>query len=229
MVKRLLKRIVPRSVIDSLSDGARFVHELENNLFLSMPNATKRAFVANAAKVLKYPVFIETGTFEGDMAAEAARCFRQVHTIELDDTLARRAQERFAGTENVRIHLGDSGKILAEVLGGIAESCVFWLDAHYSGGDTARGEADTPILAELDAIGVHGVRPHAVLIDDARVLGTDDAYPSLEDVIARLRRIDPGFRIGVSSDILWAAPIKLLDFRWIESTDGRAQQPTSRG
>ena len=30
---------------------------------------------------------------------------------------------------------------------------LFWLDGHYSGGDTAKGELDTPVSAELESIG----------------------------------------------------------------------------
>jgi len=226
-LKQLVKRLVPRSLVDSLSDGARYVHDLETNLFLSLPNATKRAFVANAARKLGYPTFIETGTFEGDMALAASRDFSRVHTIELDPALAGRATERLSSIRHIEVHQGNSGEVLSEILASIDTSCVFWLDAHYSGGSTARGKVDTPLLDELAAIKSHPVRPHAILIDDARVLGTDDAYPSLDEVINLLREIDPQLRIGVSSDILWAAKVKLLDFQWREASDGRVSQPTS--
>ena len=226
-VKGLIKKLIPRSLVDSVSDGARYVHELETNLFLSLPNATKRAFVTNAARVLGYPTFIETGTFEGDMALAASRVFSRVYTIELDPDLARRATERLSAISNIEVRQGDSTQVLKELLAGIDTSCVFWLDAHYSGGSTARGPADTPLREELAAIKAHPVRPHAILIDDARVLGTDDAYPSLDEVINLLREIDPSFRIGVSSDILWAAERKLLDFQWREAPDGRVSQPTT--
>ena len=223
----MIRKLVPRSLIDSVSDGARYVHELETNLFLSLPNATKQAFVTNAARVLGYPTFVETGTFEGEMALAASKVFPRVFTIELDPHLARRATERLSPVGNIEVRQGDSAQELRRLLASIETSCVFWLDAHYSGGQTARGAADTPLREELAAIKSHSVRPHAILIDDARVLGTDDAYPSLNEVIHLLLEIDGGFKIGVSSDILWAAETKLLDFQWQQAPDGRVLQPTT--
>ena len=109
------------------------------------------------------------------LADVVAPLFRSVQTIELDPQLARIARDRLAVYSNVIVHEGDSSVLLREVLSQVGESAIFWLDAHYSGGRTARGSADTPVLAELQAIAAHPVRPHAVFIDDARMFGVDPA------------------------------------------------------
>jgi hypothetical protein len=127
----------------------------------------------------------------------------------------------------VTVYHGDSSRLLPKVLSQINTSCMFWLDGHYSGGITAKGQTETPILAELRAIADHHVRPHAILIDDARVFGTDDAYPTLEEVIHLLRIIDPYFQIVVSSDIIWAAPVKLLHFEWLRAPSGVVISPST--
>jgi hypothetical protein len=44
---------------------------------------------------------------------------------------------------------------------------MFWLDRHYSGGFTAKGEKDCPIIEELDAISNGSHLKHSILIDDA--------------------------------------------------------------
>jgi hypothetical protein len=217
----LLWRCLPKDIRSCLT----YTDELCSNLFISLPHATKCTFVANARNALQYPIFIETGTYLGDMAFHASRLFPRVHTIELSPALAKRATERFAGDPNVTVHQGDSGQILRKLLPTVHESCVFWLDGHYSGGSTARGATDTPILAELEAIAQHEIRPHAILIDDARVFGPDSNYPELRDVLSLLQDIDPDFYIGVCSDIIWAARVRLLRFEWQLSPSGLVLTP----
>ena len=39
--------------------------------------------------------FIETGTYAGDMTAEALKVFKEVHSIEVWEPLFRKAQKRF--------------------------------------------------------------------------------------------------------------------------------------
>jgi hypothetical protein len=218
-LKAVLRRFVPASVLENRRRLA-VLDLMESNLRIGLPNEIKHLFVRNAAAVLGYPTFIETGTFEGDMTALAAGLFREVHSIELQPELAARARERFVSQDHVRVHQGDSGGVLRELLKQVDTSCVFWLDAHYSGGITARGERDTPVIEELRAIAAHPVRPHAVFIDDARVFGMDDDYPSLEETIRLLKEIDPELRVGVCADIIWASRVKLVDFQWRETETG---------
>jgi hypothetical protein len=204
-----------------------YTDELATNLFVSMPAATKRSFIRHAQSMLEYPTFIETGTFMGDMSAYACSLFSQVHTVELSPTLAQQATERLAGNTNAAVHTGDSGQVLRRLLPTIDVPCFFWLDGHYSGGVTARGETDTPIARELMAIADCCTRPAAIFIDDARVFGTDDAYPTLEETITLLRGIDPAFYIGVTSDIIWATPERILRFEWQVDPSGVVVPPST--
>ncbi|HEU4752618.1 MAG TPA: hypothetical protein VFU47_05870, partial [Armatimonadota bacterium] len=59
--------------------------------------------------------------------------------------------------------------------------------------------------------------------DDARVFGIDPAYPSLEAVIERLRRIDGDLQIGVMADVIWAARVPPVEFRWEAAEDGTVE------
>ena len=56
------------------------------------------------------------------------------------------------GYQHVYILQGDSTHVLSAILGKISQPCLFWLDAHCSGGQTARGELETPIMWELSCI-----------------------------------------------------------------------------
>ncbi len=169
------------------------------------PHALKAATVIEHGRRHGLAILIETGTFEGEMARKCAPHFRAVYTIELDPGLAARAALRLARHRNVRVIQGDSAARLPELLAGIAEPALFWLDGHYSGTGTACAGRETPLLEELDAIARHGVRGHVVLIDDARWLGRGD-YPDLGTLAARVRAIDPGYEVTVADDIVRCRP-----------------------
>ena len=131
---------------------------------------------------------METGTYLGDMVAAQLRAFSRIYSIELDPGLAEAARVRFAPWPHVSILQGDSATVLPVVLRDIDRPCLFWLDGHYSGGITARGDRVTPIVRELEAILDHPVRGHVVLVDDARLFDGTDDYPTLGELQQILSR-----------------------------------------
>ena len=164
------------------------------------PHVVKARTVLDYARRHGLHVLIETGTFEGEMVRKCRRAFRAIFTIELDPRYAGRATRRFARDGHVHVVQGNSAERLPEVLAAVREPAPFWLDGHYSGGDTARGDKETPLLEELAAIRRHGVRGHVIPIDDARCLGQGD-YPDLDTLTRPLRAIEPGSRVEVAADI----------------------------
>jgi hypothetical protein len=60
--------------------------------------------------------------------------------------------------------------------------CLFWLDAHWSGGITVKGTTNTPIEKELYHILRHHVRDHVILVDDAHCFTGQDGYPTLQEL-----------------------------------------------
>jgi hypothetical protein len=166
------------------------------------PRPVKVAAIRCFADPRVRPVFVETGTFYGDMLAAFAHDFERLYSIELHPGLARRAARRFAPDPRISILEGDSGAMLEPLLRSLAQPCVLWLDGHYSGALTARGESDTPILRELEAVFRGGTPRDAVLIDDARLFGTDPAYPTLAEVERRTMAARPWWRVQVEDDII---------------------------
>lgn len=149
-------------------------------------------------------ILIETGTFKGDMIAAQLDHFEALHSIELADHLYEAAVERFKDQPKVTIHRGDSATILPQLLEDINEPCLFWLDGHASGGETARGQLLTPILGELDVILRHSVKRHVMLIDDAREFGFGKGYPGIKQVHNAVKAVYPFFE--VKEDIIRIAP-----------------------
>jgi hypothetical protein len=171
-----------------------------------LPHARKQEIVRAYGKSFGLRVLVETGTYLGLMVRAMRRHFDELHSIELDDALFRRAARRFARFPNVHLLHGDSGKLLPRVLERIESPALFWLDAHWSGGITARGDTDTPIMRELEAVLSHGHGDrHVVLIDDARHFTGDD-YPTVAAVRARVEQLRPGMVLEVADDIIRITP-----------------------
>ena len=166
------------------------------------PPLVKQAIVKEYQRAFGLRVFVETGTLAGEMLDAMLGRFDKLFSIELDDTWYARAVERFAGRPEVTLVHGDSGARLAEVLAGLNEPALFWLDAHYSGPVTARGPLDSPIAQELLHIAAHPVRGHVVLIDDMREFDGTRGYPEVAALVAGLRAKSPRATVEVRDDIL---------------------------
>ena len=150
--------------------------------------------------------FVETGTHLGDTLADVAYDKSlQAVSIELADNYYHAAQRRFANYANVQILHGDSGKLMPQVVAKLQEPTLFWLDGHYSGGVTAKGDLETPVSGELEAIFASPVRGHVILIDDVRCFDGSLDYPYLDDFLAVIRA-EGRYHLEVSTDILRMTP-----------------------
>jgi hypothetical protein len=166
------------------------------------PPLVKQAIVKQYQRRFGLRVFIETGTFAGEMIAALRGRFARIISIELDPVWHARAVERFRANPEVTLMFGDSGARLPEALASLSEPALFWLDAHYSGPMTARGARDSPIAQELAAIRAHPVRGHVVLIDDMRDFNGTGGYPHAADLVAWLKAADPAGSVAIRDDIL---------------------------
>jgi hypothetical protein len=166
------------------------------------PPAFKQRTVAGYARLFSLTTLVETGTFLGDMARAGGKTFRRVITIELDEDLYEKARRRLARFPNITVLRGNSGELLPGLLSTCRNSCLFWLDAHYSGRLTARGGRDTPIVRELGAVLAHPGPNHVVLIDDARCFTGEGDYPDLETLKRFVRGLRPDWGFEVRDDII---------------------------
>jgi hypothetical protein len=167
-----------------------------------MPHWGKQQVVIEYIQRFEPEVFIETGTYKGKMVYAVMPYIEEIYSIELDETHARNAQARFAAYPNIHIIQGESGKVLAELLKTIDKRCLFWLDAHYSGGSTAKGRIKTPIMQEVQCINHPTAQEHAILIDDARCFTGQNDYPPLEYLQRFIQHIHPCWVFQVKDDII---------------------------
>ncbi len=168
-----------------------------------MPNLGKQRVVIEYIKKFSPAVFIETGTYKGKMVYAVQPHIKDIYSIELDQTHYQKARKRFAGYLNVHIIQGQSGQILPEILSNVNKSCIFWLDAHWSGGSTAKANLETPIMQEMECILNHEkAEGHIILIDDARCFTGEHDYPTIESLERFITDIYPGWIFEVKDDII---------------------------
>lgn len=148
-----------------------------------------------------FTILIESGTYLGDMVAAQLAYFDQIFSIELSKELYGNALERFNENPNVKILHGDSGTVLQTLVNELSAPALFWLDGHYSAGITAKGNKNTPIFEELEAILKSPIH-HGILIDDARLFVGKDDYPSIDELCFFIKEKNPSFMVSVSDDII---------------------------
>ena len=165
-------------------------------------------------KVSHFESFIETGTYRGDTAKWAAHHFKQVISIELSKAMYDHASARCKDDANIQLVFGDTRAELASIVPRLATPCLFWLDAHWSGGDTYGEHDECPLLKEIELAGMSGVE-HTVLIDDARHFLSPpqpphrpEQWPAIAEVIHRLNQPHDRY-IVIIEDVVVAVPISL--------------------
>ena len=166
------------------------------------PHTVKAKIVKEYARQFSLDILIETGTYTGNMVSLMKGVFGQIFSIELDDNLCHKAKERFTKYSHIQIIQGDSSQVLPKILSSIDQPCLFWLDAHYSGGLTAKGDLDTPIISELKHIFSHPIKDHVILIDDAREFIGKNDYPPIEDLEEFVSEERPNWVFEVKDDII---------------------------
>lgn len=133
--------------------------------------------------------WVETGTYVGSTTEVLSKYALKVYSIEPEPTLFTNAKNRFASVDNTEIINGTSEEIFPTLLPQINGDVNFWLDGHYSGGETFQGSQDTPIIDELQqiAINISHFDRVCVLIDDLRAFETflnqESKYPTLNFLV----------------------------------------------
>ncbi|NCD23206.1 MAG: hypothetical protein EOL90_09735 [Spartobacteria bacterium] len=178
----------------------------ENGRPLPPPPAAKQLNLLAYSQKYGLRVLVETGTYRGDTVHALRNDFDRIYSIELSPALHAEAQDRFRGSRNIELIQGDSGEKLADLMPRLDRPTLFWLDGHYSAGVTAKGDKATPIFEELGHVFADTSNRHVVVIDDARLFGTDPGYPSMEELCRFIRSKNPAVDIAVQDDSIRITP-----------------------
>lgn len=168
---------------------------------LPAPHVIKQEMLLEYRNRYNTGILVETGTYYGDMTWAQRNNFHEIYSIELSKEFSEFAKKRFKKNPHIKIIQGDSGKIMSTLIKDIHEKALFWLDGHYSGGDTARGDKDSPILEEVKAI-LSSDLEHVLLINDARNFTGQRDFPSQEGLSAYIRKSYPDSNIHIENDCI---------------------------
>lgn len=152
-------------------------------------------------------VFVETGAYVGGTTLWASFYFEKIIGIEISRFYYEFSKRTCGDAKNVVLIRGDSRIELSRALSLAKSPALVWLDAHWSSdleaGKPAKGE--NPLLDELAALNADG-RPHAILVDDAKLFDPpfNDEWPSMKEIRALLEERPRDVR--VFEDVIIAEP-----------------------
>jgi hypothetical protein len=162
----------------------------------------KRKRILNIREKYGYTKLIETGTFYGQMISALKGSFDNIYSVELAEYFYLMNSESFKNNNKIKIYKGDSGTKLSEMITDAGDNIIFWLDGHFSGGNTAMGEITSPIIAELEIIKNKNLKNTCILIDDLRLFNGTDGYPTLALVEKLLKEISRDVQISYDRDCI---------------------------
>lgn len=152
--------------------------------------------------------FVETGTNYGDTTEWASNHFDRVFSSELSAKLYSNVTNRFKNVKNIELFYGNSPDHIRKINTKLINP-IFWLDAHWSGGETAGIGSECPLLEELNAILEIKTYCPIILIDDARLFlapppppHNTSHWPSISDIINCCNKYIKASVIVISDTIL---------------------------
>jgi hypothetical protein len=181
-IKKLLKKILLHNPFVSIQ-RQQLKHWRKRNYLENAPQFIKE-------KVLeKYSIenanWVETGTYMGDTTYFLSKKYPHIYSIEPNVEFYKEALNIFKGS-NVTLFNNVSENTLPTLLPTLKGNINFWLDGHYSGGETFKGNKECPIKDELNSIEVN--------FDNFEKISAND-YPSIDYLVDWSRRLNMRWRI----------------------------------
>lgn len=150
------------------------------------------------------PIFVETGTHLGDTTWGVRDSFKELYTIEIEPSFAAFARKRFKHEPRITVLEGDSAAALKKLVPTLTERSLFFLDAHFSGGISGKGDLNTPLRGEFSAIASSVIKDHIIMVDDASEYTGENDYPAQEEVFSQLKAINPKYTVYIKDNFIIA-------------------------
>lgn len=184
-------------------DRVLAARHFDRGLLTGPSSFAKRRHLLRIFHARGHDTFVESGTHRGDTVAAFVPHARRIISVELDSALYEFAVRRFAAERHVEIILGDAIEEIPRLMQRLGGGWLLWLDGHFSGGVTARGQRDEPVLEILAALSGLRVEGDAtVVVDDLRLFGRHPEFPPLDELVRAARLAFRGGRLVVGLDSL---------------------------
>jgi len=135
----------------------------------------------------KYPCFIETGTYNGDTIFSLEPYFNKLYTIEFSEKYHNNTKRKYRGNK-IDFLLGDSSIVFESLLPNISDKSIFFLDGHWSGGDTGHSTKDCPLDEEVTLIHELFQNEAIIIIDDFRLFTLDKSSGKLGEDWSKINK-----------------------------------------
>jgi len=205
----IIKNFLPRKIRNllwsfrnSISKNYNLNKWRKNDCPYPPPHQFKQLVIQQYQKKFNYHIFIETGTLDGDMIEAQRNIFLKLYSIELNKVFWQRAVVRFKKYNHIQILQGDSSIVLNKITNKLSEPAIFWLDGHYSAGDTAKGDKECPIFEEIDAIFSFNQFNHIIIIDDANSFDGKGDYPTIDELTLYIKKYNIKYELNINSGVL---------------------------
>jgi len=128
----------------------------------------------------KYSCFIETGTLMGNTIFSVEPYFNKLYTIEFSEYYYNNTKNNYNGNK-INFILNDSSIEFETLLPTITDKTIFFLDGHWTGGNTGRSSKDCPLEEEIRHINNLFRNEAIIIIDDYRLFGLDKSSGKLNE------------------------------------------------
>ncbi|MBV9304111.1 MAG: hypothetical protein JOY62_11780 [Acidobacteriaceae bacterium] len=169
-----------------------------------MPHLLMERNIVTTSKRYGLSIFVEAGTYLGDMVDAIRRNFEQVYSIEVSQQLCKKARTRFRKNPNVTILEGSSSVVLSQLIPTLQRPTLFWLD-HYCDDPLEAEDRQPPVLSEISTILEHMAGRFVILSSSAHLFGTY-GLPTVHQVKDLVADTAPNMKLLVENDILRITP-----------------------
>lgn len=186
-----------RAVFDHLQDLWR----IANFSFHNPRNLTKFRQIKSVARQSGAECLIESGTYRGHTTKRCVPEFRKIVTIEIDESLARKAKQFLKNNPNVEVVQGDVIDCLPAILEKQdMQKILVYLDGHFSGGSTGKGKSDEPACEAVSLLSEHSHKLSAIIVDDFREFGRPGLPKKSDLIVACENFFGDGTRLTIHLD-----------------------------
>ncbi|MGQ9818869.1 MAG: FkbM family methyltransferase [Candidatus Kapaibacteriales bacterium] len=156
--------------------------------------------------------FVVVGTYLGETTLWASNYFKRVHSIEASSNYYRTVSRKLQNINNITLHLGISTNLLPNILSNLKGANLFYLDEHWTIGNTFFGDSECSVIPEIKLISSYSEN-NFIFINNANMfisptlhLHNPSQWSTIDAIITSLQKQKTESHIVVYDDVIISAP-----------------------